>query len=228
MVVDIEQLSKTVRTYIMTVCKHKFLLQCDIFEIIHSFAFTLDDCKSKFVQSFLEEKLGLKDFGSSREEYRDISIALQAIIVYYLSLLHENVSELFNSVEELIAEYPSFSSENNLDIDELRYLLIFRNMMTIALTIIPAKGNKHSLVSICSLLEGSGRTYLTGGDQSRAKLRRVMIYELESNCCSVKRPRKKPPQETRITCTCGASILKRTLWKHRRSLKHFSKSINNT
>ena len=227
MIVDMEQLSQTVRTYIFTVCKSKFLLQCDIFEIINSFAFTLEDSKPKFVQTFMAEKLDLKDFGSTREEYRDISIVLQAIIVYYLSLLDENVSELFNTIEELIAEYPSFCPENRLGVDELRFLLMYRNMMVIALTIIPAKENKHTLMSICSLLEGSGRSYPTEGNLSGATLRRVMIYELESNCFSVKRPRKKCPK-TKIICTCGASIFKRTLWKHCKSLKHFLKSTINT
>ena len=100
----------------------------------------------------------------------------------------------------------------------------FRHAMQAALRIIPAERNKRLLLTICAYLEGSGRKYSTGGTQSLATSRRVRIFEHESEylrqSCQYKAPHGQKKQRSLITCQCGAVILKRTLWKHRKSKRH--------
>lgn len=85
---------------------------------------------------------------------------------------------------ELIHRYPSFAEE---DAQEISYLLIFRNLLAIALTFVPAKGNKILLIKMIERLEGSNNEYVTGSGQKPAVTRRVIIYETEG---SVKAKRK--------------------------------------
>jgi len=98
-------------------------------------------------------------------------------------------------------------------------------MMRIALQVVPPKRNKMLIVAICSALEGSGRTYVTGGTQSMATSRRMQIFEHESGLQKRRRPMrrsivKKDKPKLVVNCSCGAVILKRTVWKHSRSKKH--------
>ena len=132
--------------------------------------------------------------------------------------------------------------DDNLDSAELKYLLVYRNMMKIALEIIPSKGHKALLMNICSILEGSGQTYSTGGTQSKATSRRVLIYQQESRKQRISLTRDNTGDSIKrinkhiITCNvCGSVILVRTRWKHNRSKKHLtclqllnSRRVNNT
>ena len=163
-----------------------------------------------------------------------VEVIFKAAIVYCLSLRQEYVFDKFNTVEELLSDYPSFSDCEDFDSLELEYLVEFRNMMKVALDIIPGRCNKRLLLSICTILEGSGRSYATGGTQSLATSRRVLIYEQESGIKPRKRiprslqslkqgnPSSSPRPPLMICCPCGATILKRTMWKHKKSKKHLS------
>ena len=208
--------------------KLKYLVENRLHGIISSISFRA--INTKFVSRLMKENFDTSLFVShdERKILFEMEIALKSAVIYYLSLHPENIFDQFNIIEELLQEYPSFRNEG-LDIEELQYLLIYRNMMTIALTVIPAKGNKNLLMKACAFLEGSGRGYPTGGTQSRATCRRVLIYEQESQCPRRKRPANnngavldapiiRPP--VFVECQCGATILKRTMWKHQKSLKH--------
>lgn len=107
--------------------------------------------------------------------------------------------------------------------DEMRYLLTFWTMMRVALEVIPANRNKMLIISICAMLEGSGRTYITGGTQSLATSRRMIIFEHESGLariCHKSNQHGAVESKQAIKCTCGAVIMKRTMWKHSKSMKH--------
>eukprot|EP01036_Dinobryon_divergens_P032787 gene32787-42445_t len=162
-----------------------------------------------------------------------IEILLKATVVFFHSLLKNLViDDEMDTVEELLKEYSSHRLflECREDPAEAQYLLNFRNFMKKALCIIPAKRNKMLLINICALLEGSRRIYITGGTQSSATTRRTIIYEHVSGLkrkCRPERRRKFPKvvkkqvvSKEMITCSCGAYILKRTMWKHSRSKKH--------
>jgi hypothetical protein len=93
-----------------------------------------------------------------------VEVFLKATAVYFLSLQMLNIHDTIDSVDELLEEYSQYLlfAECADDADEARYLLRYRNYMKKALRIIPPKRNKLLLTNICSLLEGSHRTYITG------------------------------------------------------------------
>ena len=178
---------------------------------------------------FLEEIIADKEFLFKME------VLLKATVVYFLSLQMVNTHDEMDSVDELLKEYSQYLhfAECADDAEEAQYILCYRNYMKKALCIIPAKRNKLLLVSVCSLLEGSRRTYITGGTQSSATTRRIVVYEHESGYRKKCRPKrrqtssasssaakKKKKSMEMVTCSCGAVIRKRTLWKHHRSKKH--------
>ena len=161
-----------------------------------------------------------------------IEILLKATVVYFHSLQKLVIDDEMDTVDELLQEYSPhlLFLECRDDPAEAQYLLNFRNFMKKALCIIPAKRNKMLLINICALLEGSRRIYITGGTQSTATTRRTIIYEHESGQKRKCRPdrRRKIPKVVKkpvvskemVTCSCGAYILKRTMWKHSRSKRH--------
>ena len=199
-----------------------------LYEIVCSFSQCTVD--REFVAGLIKENFDVHSFQSTEERrvLFNVEVVLKAAAIYFLSRLQENVFELYNTHDELLRDYPFLTKEANIVADpaELEFLLTFRNMMAIALTVIPGKCNKNLLLAACAMLEGSGRKYATGGTQSRATSIRVWIYEQESQCLPTRRSpvqpveKKKSTIPARVMCSCGANILKRTSWKHQRSVKH--------
>jgi hypothetical protein len=60
------------------------------------------------------------------------------------------------------------------EIDNLRHFM--RAVQTMHMMGMPAVNNKKTYIDVAAMLEGSNRTYSTGGTPSRAIRRRVMIY----------------------------------------------------
>lgn len=119
-----------------------------------------------------------------------IHIAVRACYVLILSRRPDKIPLLWSEVQQLLDEYPEFQG---LDDEELQYLLMFRNMMYLALVVVPPRMNKKLLINICARLEGSGREYITGGGQKPCVSRRVLVYEREGKVQAEKRedrPRK--------------------------------------
>lgn len=159
-----------------------------------------------------------------------IEVALKSSIVHYLSLLSKETSY---TCSNLLEAYPSFDSVESQK--ELEALCLFRNNMKIALTIIPPKQNKRLLLDICTLLEGQGKCYITGGAQVPATARRVKIYEQESNLKPQSRAPRKPvllganrsivsdklvKSSHCVACKCGAAIRVSNMWRHLKTAKH--------
>mmetsp|Transcript_11485 Transcript_11485/g.15814 ORF Transcript_11485/g.15814 Transcript_11485/m.15814 type:complete len:316 (+) Transcript_11485:73-1020(+) len=180
------------------------------------------------LEKLIKENFNRKLFTTKKEKefLFNIEVTLKAAIVYYLYLRKDLAHE--TSTDDLIKEYgqyPMFATDS-MDENEIQYIVNFRNMLKIALQVIPANRNKMLLINICSVLEGSGRVYVTGGTQSMATSRRMQIYEHESGLQKRRRPErrlevsKKEKPKQLINCSCGAVILKRTVWKHSQSKKH--------
>ena len=190
-----------------------------------------------------------------------LEVVLKATWVYFRFLqLQSEGKSCIDSADEMLSAYSKYTAfqllasddshkDNDSDDDrhEISYLVLFRTMMKSALRVIPAKRNKMLIIAICAMLEGSGRSYVTGGTQSSATSRRMIIFEQESGiqrvyrvCHGIKMmsattsssspsPSPSPsaavdpvdaiPGPT-ITCCCGATILKRSLWKHVQSTMH--------
>lgn len=127
-----------------------------------------------------------------------IHIIIRAAYVLVLAYHPDKQSLLWDDVETLLKHYPEFRDQ---DEQEQRYLLQFRNMMKLALLVVPPRLNKKLLINIAARLEGSGKEYITGGGQKPCVTRRVMIYEREGNVEAEKRDKreKRDPALVEIT-----------------------------
>ena len=94
------------------------------------------------------------------------------------------------SVDELLRRYPDFVEVKERQ--ELQYLLAFRNIIRIALLVIPPLSNKQLLLNIGGRLEGSGNEYITGTSQKICVTRRVIIYEQEGSIAVQKKKLQIP------------------------------------
>ena len=99
------------------------------------------------------------------------------------------------SIDDLIRQYPEFIEVEGPR--ELQYLLAFRNIVRVALLVIPPLSNKQLLLNIGGRLEGSGNEYITGTGQKICVTRRVAIYEQEGRVTSQKK-KPKTQQLSRI------------------------------
>lgn len=115
-----------------------------------------------------------------------INLLFMTTYVLLISNQPYAINEMWNDVGTLVEHYPQFASIS--DPVELNLLLKFRNMIKIAMLVIPAKGHKSSLLQIASKLEGANREYITGGGQSSETKNRVAIYEQEGGVQPEKRP----------------------------------------
>jgi hypothetical protein len=105
---------------------------------------------------------------------RIVYYAISAISVAYLASKPEHCEELFYGYfTKLCEKYPDFVNVNNER--EQVWLLYFRNIIRLAMLIIPAKRNKGLLMAVAEILEGSGEHYITGGIPSPNTVRRVKI-----------------------------------------------------
>lgn len=107
----------------------------------------------------------------------------QTCYVLVLSYHDHGQALLWPDVTTLKLNYPQFAC---CDETELNFLLKFRNMMRVALLIIPAYKHKQNLLRIAARLEGSHNEYITGGGQKASVTRRVDIYEKEGGVISPK------------------------------------------
>jgi hypothetical protein len=101
------------------------------------------------------------------------------------------------SIDQLCAHYPDLRSLR--DPQELHHLLAFRNIIRIALLIIPPQGNKQLLLNIGGRLEGAGNEYITGTGQKICVTRRVAIYEQEGHVTVQKKKPKTFPSTSEPT-----------------------------
>lgn len=188
-----------------------------------------------YLNSTYFDKNQIKMFRSKEEKEFEFNFeaTLKAGLVFGVYLLRDDRAD---DIVSEYSQYPSFTVES-IDAEEIGFLTRFRNMMQVALKFIPARRNKMLLLAICSLLEGSNRMYITGGTQSLATTRRMLIFEHESGLQRSRRPhrKKRDSEEERsearkatIKCTCGSIIRKRTLWKHVQSKKHILFSSSST
>jgi len=205
----------------------------DLRDVLMSFIQTY--CNEDITKHINSVKNAHKYYSPSVEEkykLHQIEVALKASIVHYLYLT-DNDASLFTS-SNLLEMYPGFECvESQAELEALR---LFRNNMKVALYIIPAKQNKRLLLDICTLLEGQGKSYVTGGAQVPATARRVSIYEHESNVKPQTRaPRKSVSKGSGnqspncdkvvkssqcVACKCGAAIRVSNMWRHLRTAKH--------
>lgn len=90
-------------------------------------------------------------------------------------------SLVMKDLESFLEKYHEFQG-CGLDDAELHALFTFRNVMVVALCAIPARNHKNHLLEIVTkIAEGRHVKYVTGGGQTKATSRRVLIYSREGN-----------------------------------------------
>ena len=103
--------------------------------------------------------------------------------------MHPNTRDLKRGLEItdqecFLQKYPEFREQIS---DEIGKLLAFRNCMVMAQHIITAKFNKIRLLDIVTRIsEGKDQKYVTGGGQTPATNRRVLIYEREGSITPIR------------------------------------------
>jgi len=151
------------------------------------------EINSSFMQSIMKSHFDVKSFRSKTEKdllYK-IEVVMKAAVVYYISLKNAAAPIVRTiTAQEMIKEYPQFNLDS-CDVSELQYMRNFCNAMKVAMTVISPRLNKKLLIDICAKLEGSGRSYVTGGCQHLFTERRVMIYEQESGIKPIPRPSRR-------------------------------------
>jgi hypothetical protein len=145
----------------------------------------------QFTKNVLENYINTKDFET--KEKKDILDKIRIILTsacVLLQSLHPSSESVMYDKEELLKNYPDFNSliapdSPPADKQEFEYLLKFRNLMAVALKLIPPKGNKLFLLKVIERLEGSNNEYICGSGQKPAVTRRVEIYQNEGNITAV-------------------------------------------
>eukprot|EP01034_Spumella_vulgaris_P030026 gene30026-37173_t len=119
-----------------------------------------------------------------------LELIFQACYVLVISHRESSKATQWRDVDTLLRHYPQFARD--VDADELQYLLNYRNVVKIALSIIPARLNKGRLLQIGGKLEGSHNEYITGSGQKIEVIRRTDVYHQEGKIKIVlKKPRVK-------------------------------------
>ena len=110
-------------------------------------------------------------------------------ILVRIALSEQGPWTLFETIDDLLVKYPSFSSCSS---GELEKLLIYRNYMAVSVVLKRATKNtgKDFHMDICTRLsEGCDTKYNSGSWQSPAMCMRVKIYETEGGVTKKKRVR---------------------------------------
>lgn len=108
---------------------------------------------------------------------------------------------LFQTVDQLLERYPELNVDPPLEAKELDALLLFRNVMVVALRLISASGSKNHLLDLVTrIAEGRSVKYITGSGERIATSCRVLIYRREGN---VNATPKRPKQTSAVASANG-------------------------
>jgi len=114
--------------------------------------------------------LGISPLSRFNEQF----LLLEASFILLMASNSDVVSQ-FMSMEEFLNSYEDFKYQSTVEQEKL---LAFRNMMVVAVKLIPPKLQKAHLLDIVTrITEGREVKYITGGGQTPATSRRVVIYE---------------------------------------------------
>lgn len=153
----------------------------------------LDESQKFGIDAFLL-KLSLKRYlktssvpltKEEKQYLEEARIALTAIYVMILYHHDEAKSQRWQSIDQLLREYPQFEGQTQ---DELHLLLQYRNIVHATLLLIPAARNKKTIMAIAGRLQGRPKDYVTGGGQKEETRIRVDIYEHEGGVQAQRRP----------------------------------------
>jgi hypothetical protein len=149
--------------------------------------------------------LGLEVHILHREDER--RLIFEAAFVMTLFLMPLSRKYLWNSVDTLLDRYPPFTKVEEV---EQVTLLKYRNMMSIAILVLPPKSKKaHLLDLVTRIVEGNEVRYITGSGETAATRRRVAIYEKEGNIVPLPRPPRKNMADGSVNTPSTSRMMKR-------------------
>lgn len=97
---------------------------------------------------------------------------------------------IIRTPQEFLKRFPEFHEID--DRAQLHVLLQWRNVMKVAMEVIPARNHKNHLLDIVTrITEGKHYKYITGSGQTLQTQRRVLIYEREGDIAPLPRPPRK-------------------------------------
>lgn len=120
----------------------------------------------------------------------ELRLCVEAAFILVLSNCKES-SQLTLTEVEFLESYPDFNPDN-IGAVEFKILFRFRNILKVALHVIPALGNKDHLLDISTrLVEGYTVRRVTGSGATPATRRRVEIILKEGDLVVPKRPPRR-------------------------------------
>jgi hypothetical protein len=118
-------------------------------------------------------------------------LIFEAALILLFSIRSPDCGSLQIDMASFLEEYPDFAPDR-VGQEEAEKLLLFRNMLCVALLLIPARFNKgHLLDLVTRIMEGHHVQYITGSGETAATRRRVKIYETEGGIVARARPLRK-------------------------------------
>jgi len=136
-----------------------------------------------------------KDF--KREDWPEVKYMFKSIFVYIISDHKPHLH--LTHISELIDSYPEFADADDV---EKSLLLQFRNLFNVACEIIDPKNHKGELIALVGRM--CGAIYVTGGGQTTATDRRVLLYERETGIAPRKQPERKRRADDPATISLAA------------------------
>lgn len=137
-----------------------------------------------FARRFYET--GRYETEDEKKKWKEIQWIFATLCVLIVSYQERATSLFWHRVEELVNAYPMFAKL--ADVDELKLLLRFRNMLVAATLVLNPRLNKELIIYVAGRLEGTQRRYITGKGQRDAVTMRVRIYEKEGDVVPEVRP----------------------------------------
>ena len=120
-------------------------------------------------------------------------MCFEAALVLVLSYFPEGFAVKYANASDLVANYPEFAE---VEPPELLKLLNFRNMLSVALLLLPANHNRSHLLDVVTrLTEGRNVKYVTGSGAAIGTRRRVLIYQREGGVTPLARPPRREPAD---------------------------------
>lgn len=144
-----------------------------------------------FARRFYET--GRYETEEEKKKWKEIQWIFATCCVLIVSYQERATARFWYSIDELIAAYPMFTKL--ADVDELKLLLKFRNMLVAATLVLNPRLNKELIIYVAGRLEGTQRRYITGKGQRDAVTMRVRIYEKEGDITPEARPYRSHPEK---------------------------------
>eukprot|EP01006_Ploeotia_vitrea_P028655 TRINITY_DN61311_c0_g2_i1.p1 TRINITY_DN61311_c0_g2~~TRINITY_DN61311_c0_g2_i1.p1 ORF type:complete len:876 (+),score=-33.26 TRINITY_DN61311_c0_g2_i1:22-2649(+) len=172
-----------------------------VMPIYHTYMYS-NNLHQKTYKYILEEaqKVGYVKAKADSED----TMLFEACFIVLLHFKPDIREKLIMDFQSFLNFYPSFKTDKEIDDKEIMKLLLFHNMMTLALQVIHAKFKKQHLIELVTRLsEGNQKKYCLGGGQSVFVNRRVTIYETVGGV--TKQPRA--PRWNEIISTLTSAFL---------------------